>query len=172
MVTSILRHFGFADCIVNFFFNYLVDKSTQYSWNFFLFNAYDIDIDMEQDYTLFSILSMLYIVSLIYIFEIRAQAFNLSTSILLFVDNGLLISQEEIYNTIIPELYSSYSREYNNSNHELDLSAISAPTLKPKTYWKYLGFYFNQCLFFKKHVYYYFIKSLSLGNSTRGLFPL
>ena len=30
-----------------------------------------------------------------------------------------------------------------NSNPELDLSVIGAPTLKPKTYWRYLGFYFD-----------------------------
>jgi len=72
-----------------------------------------------------------------------------------------------MYNTTFPELYSSYrvvidlmmsfglvmehdkseifhfSRVYNNLNLELDLSAISALTLKPKTYWRYLGFYFD-----------------------------
>ena len=36
-----------------------------------------------------------------------------------------------------------FSRVYNDSNPELDLSAISAPILKPKTYWQYLGFYFD-----------------------------
>ena len=72
-----------------------------------------------------------------------------------------------------------FSRTYNNSNPELDLSAIGASTLKPKTYWRYLGFYFNCCLFFKKHIYYYFTKALStvkainvLRNSIRGLLPL
>ena len=63
-----------------------------------------------------------------------------------------------MYNTTLPELYSSYrvvtdlmvsfglvmehdkseifhfSRVYNNLNTELDLLAIGAPTLKPKTY--------------------------------------
>ena len=72
-----------------------------------------------------------------------------------------------------------FSRVHNNSNPELDLSAISAPTLKPKTYWRYLGFYFDQRLSFKEHVQYYSIKVLStvkamgmLGNSARGLLPL
>jgi len=82
-----------------------------------------------------------------------------------------------MYNTTLPELYSSYrvatnlmvlfglvmeydkleifhfSRVYNNSNPELNLSAISTPTLKPKTYWKYLGFYFDQHLSFKKYIF-------------------
>ena len=137
------------------------------------------------------------------IFELRAQSLNLSTCILSFVDDSLLISQRKTYNTILPELYSSYrvvtdlmvcfglvmehdkseifhfSRAHNDLNPELDLSAIGAPTLKPKTYWRYLGFYFDRCLSFKEHVRHYSTKALStvkamgmLGNSTRGLLPL
>jgi len=87
--------------------------------------------------------------------------------ILLFVDNGLFISQGKTYSKTLPELYNSYrvvtdlmvifslvmeynkseifhfSRAHNNSNPELNLSAIGASILKPKTYWRYLGFYFD-----------------------------
>jgi len=72
-----------------------------------------------------------------------------------------------------------FSRVHNNSNPELDFSAIGVPTLKPRTYWRYLGFYFDQCLFFNEHVQYYSTKALSivkamgiLGNSFRSLLPL
>ena len=72
-----------------------------------------------------------------------------------------------------------FSRTYNNSNPELDLLAIGASILKPKIYWRYLGFYFDCCLFFKKHICYYSTKAMStiktmdmLRNSTRGLLPL
>ena len=44
MLTSILSHFGFANCIVDFFSNYLVGRSTQYSWNSFLSGACDTDV--------------------------------------------------------------------------------------------------------------------------------
>jgi len=95
-------------------------------------------------------ISALYIAPLIRIFEYRAQALNLDTCILSFLDNGLLISQEKTYNKTLPELYSSYrvvtdlivmfglviehdkseifhfSRVYNDLNSELDLSAMSA----------------------------------------------
>jgi len=104
------------------------------------------------------ILSALYIAPLIRIFELRAQVLHLNTSILLFVDDSLLISQGKMYNKTLPELYSSYrvvtdlmvmfglvmehdkseifhfSRVHNNLNPELDLLAIGAPTLKLKTY--------------------------------------
>ena len=45
-----------------------------------------------------------------------------------------------------------FSRTYNNLNLELDLSAIGASISKPKTYWKYLGFYFDWHLSFKEYV--------------------
>jgi len=62
--------------------------------------------------------SALYITPLICIFEYRAQALNLNTFILLFVNDGLLISQGKMYNKTLPELY--FSRVYNDSNPELD----------------------------------------------------
>ena len=203
ILTSILSHFGFANCIVDFFSNYLVGRSTQYSWNSFLSGACDTDIDIGQGFALSPILSALYIASLIRIFEHRAQALNLDTCILSFVDNGLLISQGKMYNKILPELYCSYRvvidlmvcfglviehdkseifyfpRAHNDSNLELYLLTMGAPTLKPKTYWRYLEFYFNRHLSFKEHVWYYFTKALSmvkvmgmLGNLSKGLLPL
>ncbi|CAA7270141.1 unnamed protein product [Cyclocybe aegerita] len=50
--------------------------------------------------------------------------------------------------------------------------------LKPKTYWRYLGFYFDCRLTFHEHVRYYATKAFTtvqamrmLRNSTRGLLP-
>jgi len=71
----------------------LVGRSTQYSWNSFLSGACDADVGMGQGSVLFPIFSALYIASLIRIFEHRAQALYLNTCILLFVNDGLLISQ-------------------------------------------------------------------------------
>jgi len=119
---------------------------------------------VEQGSALSPILSVLYIAPLLHLFECRAQALNLDTSTLSYVDDGLL---GRTYNKTLPELTSSYSivsdlmacfglvmehnkseifyfsRAHNNSNSVLDLSAIGAPILKPKTYWRYLGFYFD-----------------------------
>ena len=158
---------------------------------------------MEQGFALSLILFALYIAPFICIFEHKAQTLNLDTCIFSFVDDGLLISQEKMYNKTLLELYNSYrivtdlmvifglviehnkfenlhfSRVYNDSNPELDLSAIGAPTLKSKTYWRYLGFYFDRCLFFKEYVWYYSTKALSmvkvmgmLGNLSRGFLLL
>jgi len=72
-----------------------------------------------------------------------------------------------------------FSRAHNSSNPKLDLSAIGTSILKSKTYWQYLGFYFDRRLSFKEHVRFYSTKALTtvkamgmLGNSTRGLLPL
>jgi len=113
---------------------------------------------MGQDFVLSPILFALYIAPLICIFEHRAQALNLDTCIFSFVDDSLLISQGKMYNKTLPELYSNYRvvtdlmvtfglvmehdkseifhffRVLNDSNLELDLSAIGTSILKPKTY--------------------------------------
>ena len=122
---------------------------------------------------------------LVCFFEIRVQDLNLSTFIFSFVNNGLLISKEKTYNTTLQELYSSYevvinlivlfdlvmkhdkleifhfSRLYNSFSPELNLSAIGILTLKPKTYWRYLGLYFDWHMSSKKHIFYYSTKTLS-----------
>jgi len=161
ILTTILQHSGFTDCIISFFSHYLIGRSTQYSWNSFLSNAYDIDVGVGQGLALFLILSTFYIVPILHLFERQAQVLNLDSFILLFIDDGLLVSQRKTYNKTLLELISDYriaidllvlfglvmkhdksevfhfSRVHNDSNPELDLSAISAPTLKPKTYWQY-----------------------------------
>ena len=68
--------------IVDFFSDYLVGRSTQYSWNSFLSGACDADVGIGQGSALSSILSTLYIAPLIRIFEHRAQALHLDTCIL------------------------------------------------------------------------------------------
>ena len=64
---------------------------------------------MGQGSALSLILSALYIAPLLHLFERRAQALNLDTSTLSYVNDGLLVSQGRMYNKILPELTSSYS---------------------------------------------------------------
>ena len=136
MFTLILRHFSFVNYTVNFFPDYLVNRSTQYSWNFLLFKACNANVSMEQTSTLSSILSVLYVVSIIHIFEIRTQALNLSTFIFLLgyrvvITLMVLFSLVMKYNKI--EVFYFF-KTYNNSNLELDLLAISILILKPNIY--------------------------------------
>jgi len=103
---------------------------------------------VKQGSALSSILSVLYIVLLLHLFEQWTQALNLDTSILSCIDDSLLASQKTMYDKTLPELSCSYSvitdlmgsfglimehnkseifhfsRTHNDTNPELDLSAI------------------------------------------------
>ena len=48
ILTLILRHFGFLDYVMDFFSDYLVGRSTQYSWNSFLSDACDANVSVGQ----------------------------------------------------------------------------------------------------------------------------
>jgi len=69
ILTAVFQHSGFADCLADFFSDYLVGRSTQYSWNSFLSDACDMDVGVEQGSALSLILSALYIVSLLHLFQ-------------------------------------------------------------------------------------------------------
>jgi len=93
----------------------------------------------------------------------------------LFAALGLVLEHDKT------ELFH-FDRSHSDHNPPLDLGYAPYTgdrLLTPKTYWRYLGFYFDQKLLFTKHVRYYATKSFStvqamgmLGNSTRGLPPL
>jgi len=93
----------------------------------------------------------------------------------LFAALGLVLEHDKT------ELFH-FDRSHSNHNPPLDLGYTPYTgnrLLTPKTYWRYLGFYFDQKLLFTEHVRYYATKSFStvqvmgmLGNSTQGLPPL
>ncbi|KXN84622.1 hypothetical protein AN958_12227 [Leucoagaricus sp. SymC.cos] len=72
-----------------------------------------------------------------------------------------------------------FSHYRNDNNPPIDLGYVpymGDSPLHPKTYWRYLGFYFDCQLTFHKHVQYYLTKAISmvwamgmLSNSLRGL---
>jgi len=72
MLIAILQHSGFADCLVDFFSDYLIGRSTQYAWNSFFSHAYDADVGVGQGSALSPILLALYIALLLHLFERRA----------------------------------------------------------------------------------------------------
>ncbi|CAA7265986.1 unnamed protein product [Cyclocybe aegerita] len=93
---------------------------------------------------------------------------------LLFVAFALVLEHDKT------ELFH-FSRRRDAYNPSLDLGYTphtGATPLKPKTYWRYLGFYFDRRLTFHEHVCYYATKAFTtiqamsmLRNSTRGLLP-
>jgi hypothetical protein len=133
-------------------------------------------------------------------------AAHLDVTVLSYVDNGTLIVQSKSWDLNLRILREAYSimfdlltkfglvlehdklelfhffRKPRDDNPSLNLGYqpyTEGNPLKPKTYWRYLGFYFDRKLSFKEHVQYYSTKVLTtvqamgmLGNSNRGLLPM
>ena len=70
---------------------------------------FSINIDIEWDSILSSILFALYISSIFHIFEKRIQTLNILVSFFSFVDNGLFISQEKFFEKTNTLFFCSYN---------------------------------------------------------------
>jgi len=105
----ILGKAGFNPKVVQFFSHYLVDRKTFYFWNNFSFCLFDVNVGVGQGLALSSIISALYLLPFLYILEKHLKNLDLKISTLLFVDDGLLISQSKSFNLFNACLFSSYS---------------------------------------------------------------
>ncbi|CAA7271389.1 unnamed protein product [Cyclocybe aegerita] len=203
MFMAVLRKQGFSPVLVEFFASYLVGCSTVYCWNTFQSDSRSADVGVGQGSTLSPVISGLFIAPVMKLFYIKAAPLN--TTLLSFVDDGTILAQSKqlddnnvglrkaykiIYLLFVAftlvlehdktELFH-FSRRRDAYNPSLDLGYAphtGATPLKPKTYWRYLGFYFDRGLTFHEHVRYYATKAFTtvqamrmLGNSTRGLSP-
>ena len=91
----ILNKWSFDPKVLLFFQNYLVGRKTKYLWNSFSFFFFDVDIRVGQGSALSPILSALYLALIFHIFEKRIKNLKIPISILLFVDDGIFISQNK-----------------------------------------------------------------------------
>ncbi|CAA7264649.1 unnamed protein product [Cyclocybe aegerita] len=108
----------------------------------------------------------LFIAPVMKLFYIKAALLN--TTLLSFVDDGTILAQSKQLNDNNVGLHKAYKIIY----------LLFATFMLPKTYWRYLGFYFDCRLTFHEHIHYYATKAFTtvqamrmLGNSTRGLLP-
>ena len=171
---------------MTFFVNYLVKRRTNYLWNDFSSPMFDVDVGVGQGSTLSPILSTLYLSPFLYILENRLKNLQIPVSILSFVDNGLIITQNKSLDISNSHLFCSYnvlsklldsfgliiehsktenfhfsrSQGFFNSSL-LDLSLLGELILRPKDTWKYLGFIFDHKLTFHKYIDYYTNKAIS-----------
>ncbi|CAA7267352.1 unnamed protein product [Cyclocybe aegerita] len=171
MFMAVLRKQGFSPVLVEFFAAYLIGRSTIYCWNTFQSDLRSADVGVGQGSALLPVISGLFIAPVMKLFYIKAAPLN--TMLLSFVDDRTILAQSKQLDDNNVGLHA-----YNPS---LDLGYAphtGATPLKPKTYWRYLGFYFDRGLTFHEHVRYYATKAFTtvqamrmLGNSTRGLSP-
>ncbi|CAA7270658.1 unnamed protein product [Cyclocybe aegerita] len=203
MFMAVLRKQGFSPVLVEFFASYLVGRSTVYCWNTFQSDSHSADVGVRQGSALLPVISGLFIALVMKLFYIKAAPLNMT--LLSFVDDGTILAQSKQLNDnnvglrkaykIIYLLFVAFalvlehdktelfhfSRRRDAYNPSLDLGYAphtGATPLKPKTFWRYLGFYFDRGLTFHEHVRYYATKAFTtvqamrmLGNSTRGLSP-
>ena len=172
--------------VVGFFSNYLIERKTNYLWNNFSSPIFNINIGVGQGSALSPILSALYLSLFLYILEKCLKNLKIHVSIISFIDDGLFISQNKLFDISNSHLFYSYNVMTNlldkfslivkHSKTEvfhfsrlhslfnpppLNLSPLGEPTLSPKNSWKYLGFIFNRKLTFHQHIDFYSNRALS-----------
>ena len=136
------------------------------------------------------ILSALYMLPFLYILENWLKNLKIPISFLLFVDDGLLVTQSKSFHISNSHLFCSYNIaskllldfglvvEYSKteifhfsrsigsfnppSSPSLNILPIRDPILCPKETWKYLGFIFNRKISFYYHIDFYANKSISM----------
>jgi len=95
--------------VVHFFSNYLVSRKTQYSWNNFSSQFFNVDVGIGQESAFSSILSILYILPIFHIFEKYLKTLKIPVSFLSFVDDGLFITQSKFLTVSNSILFCSYN---------------------------------------------------------------
>ena len=109
LLTCILQKAGLDIHVINFFANYLINRKTNYLWNNFSSPIFDVNIEVDQESTLSSILSALYFSPFLYILENYLKNLNISVSIIFFMDDGLFISQNKSFDISNSCLFYSYN---------------------------------------------------------------
>jgi len=148
--------------------DFLVRRKTNCIWNDFSFLMYEVNVGVGQEFALSPILSTLYLSPFLYILEKHLKNLNIPVSLISFVDDSLIISQNKSIDISNSQLLCSYnvlSRllvkfglniehsktetfHFNRSHGmfnppPLDLSSIRGPILHSKSSLKYLGFIFD-----------------------------
>ena len=173
--------------MASFFADYLVRRKTNYIWNEISSPSFEVNVGVGQGSALSSILSALYLLLFLYILKKCLKNLNISVSLISFVDDWLIISQNKSIDTLNSQLFCSYNvlaklldkfgliikhlkteTFYFNRSHgmfnlpPLDLSTIGGPILHPKDSWKYLRFTFDWKLTFHQHTDFYSNKAISM----------
>ena len=186
LLPLILNKAGFNQKVSTFFSNYLVNRKTKYLWNNFFSLLCNVGIGIRQESALSPILFVLYLSLIFHILEKCLKILKIPISILLFVDNGILISQNKLLSIYNMNLFCSYNVilsllikfgliiEYSKTEvfhfsrlhgafnpSPLDLTSLRGLILLPKTTWRYLGFIFDHKLSFWSHIDFYAKKAIS-----------
>ena len=158
LLTLSLEKMGLNPKVTSFFADFLVRRKTNYMWNDFSSPIYEVNVRVGQESALSPILSTLYLSPLLYILEKCLKNLNISVSLISFVDDGLIISQNKLIDISNSQLFYSYNilsrllikfgldiehsktetfyfnRSYGTFNPPpLNLSSIGGPILRSKS---------------------------------------
>ena len=109
MLVLSLAKAGLELKVTSFFEDFLVKRKTNYTWNKFSSQMFEVNVGVGQGSTLSPILSALYLSPLLYILEKRLKTLKIPVSLLSFVDDGLLISQNKSIDISNSQLFCSYN---------------------------------------------------------------
>jgi len=104
-----LRKVDFDLHIANFFSNYLIGRKTNYFWNSFISLSLDVNVGVGQGLALSPILSALYLSPFLYILEKHLRILKIPISILLFIDDSLLLLQNKSFSISNFYLFCNYN---------------------------------------------------------------
>ena len=109
LLVHILEKAGLNPRVSSFFANYLVKRRTSYIWNTFSSPMFNVNVRVGQGSALSPILSSLYLTPFLYILEKHLKNLKIPISILSFVDNGLIITQNKSFDVSNSQLFCSYN---------------------------------------------------------------
>jgi len=109
LLTLILEKAGLELKVVSFFADYLVRRKTNYMWNEIFSPTFEVNVGVGQGSTLSPILLALYLLLFLYILEKHLKNLNIPVSLIYFVDDGLIISQNKLIDISNSQLFCSYN---------------------------------------------------------------
>ena len=109
LLTLILEKVGLKSKVSSFFANYLVKRKTSYLWNNLSSSNFEVNMGVGQESALSPILLALYLSLFLHILEKHLKNLKIPISILLFVDNGLIITQNKSLDISNSHLFCSYN---------------------------------------------------------------
>ena len=109
LLSLILEKASLNSKVSSFFENYLVRRKMSYIWNDLHSPSFEVNVGVGQESTLSPILSALYLSPFLYILEKCLKNLKIPISTLLFVDDGLIITQNKSLNTSNSHLFCSYN---------------------------------------------------------------
>ena len=105
----ILNKVGFNPKVLKFSSNYLIGRKIQYMWNNLYSSFFVVNIGVRQGSALSPIYLALYLSSLFYIFEKCVKNLKIPIFFLSFIDDNILISQENSFEKTDLFLFCNYN---------------------------------------------------------------